>query len=104
MAGGNNKLEISMKITITSVFVEEKKWEKGDRSGLIRTQMAVAECDLFRHKIKLDLGKNDPYPIGEYLVNIEEALDVGDFGELKLSRRLPLVPVQTAKPAPVKAA
>lgn len=82
-----------MKVTITSTYVEEKKWNKGDRSGVIRTQEAVAECPRFRQRIRLDLGTNDPFPLGEYTVDVEEALTVNDFGDLKLARRLPLVPV-----------
>jgi len=91
-----------MKVTVTSTYVEEKKWEKGDRSGVIRTQEAVAECPRFRQRIRLDLGKNDAFPVGEYTVDLEEAISVGDFGDLKLARRLPLVPVN--KPASAKAA
>lgn len=86
-----------MKITITSNYVDEKKWEKGDRSGVIRTQEAMAETPRFRNTIRLDLGKNDPFPPGEYTLDLEHAVSVGDFGDLKLARRLPLVPV--AKPA-----
>ena len=91
-----------MKITIESSYVEEKSWNKGDRSGVIRTQEAVAECPRFRQRIRLDLGKNDAWPKGEYTVDLEEAISVGDFGDLKLARRLPLVPVN--KPAAAKVA
>ncbi len=91
-----------MKITITSVFVQEKKWEKGERSGLIRTQDATAECPSFRQRVRLNLGKNDPFPLGEYTVDLEDAISVSDFGDLVLSRRLPLIPVEK-KPS-VKAA
>lgn len=88
-----------MKITVTNTHVEEKHWNKGDRSGVIRTQEATAECPRFRQRIRLDLGKNEAYPVGEYSVDLEEAISVGDFGDLKLIRRLPLVPVASAKPA-----
>lgn len=87
-----------MKVTITSTDVNEKKWSKGDRSGVIRTQDAQAECARFRQRIRLDLGKDEPFPIGEYSCDIEDAISVGDFGDLKLARRLPLVSV--AAPAP----
>ena len=89
-----------MKITINSTYVDEKKWQKGDRSGVIRTQEAMAENAMFRNRIRLDLGKNDAFPVGEYTVDLEQAVSVGDFGDLKLARRLPLVP---AKPALAKA-
>lgn len=88
-----------MKITILSTYVDEKKWEKGDRSGVIRTQEAVAECPKFRQRIRLDLGKNDPFPVGEYTVDLEDAISVGDFGDLKLARRLPMVPVKASTPS-----
>lgn len=93
-----------MKITITSTTVDEKHWTKGDRSGVIRTQQAQAECSKFRQRIRLDLGKDDAFPLGEYVCDVEEALSVGDFGDLRLSRRLPLVPVAQTRPSSVKAA
>lgn len=93
-----------MKVTITSTYVDEKKWQKGDRSGVIRTQEAVAECPKFRQRIRLDLGKNDPYPVGEYTVDLEDAVIVSEFGDLKLARRLPLVPVASVKPSLAKTA
>lgn len=80
-----------MKVTITSTHVEEKSWNKGERSGVIRTQEAVAENSKFRNRIRLDLGKNPAYAVGEYELDLEEAISVGDFGDLKLARRLPLV-------------
>lgn len=86
-----------MKITITSTVVNEKPWQKGERSGVIRTQEAQAECSKFRQRIRLDIGKDSPFPVGEYTVDLEDAISVGDFGDLKLSRRLPLVPF-VAKP------
>lgn len=88
-----------MKITITSTHVDEKKWQKGDRSGVIRTQDATAENEFFRNRIRLDLGKNDPFPAGVYTVDLEEAVSVGDFGDLKLARRLPLKRVAAVKQA-----
>lgn len=90
-----------MKITITSSHVEEKKWQKGDRSGVIRTQEATAENASFRQKIRLDLGKNDAYPVGEYTLDLEEAVSVGEFGDFKLARRLPLVRVEAKSPRAV---
>lgn len=87
-----------MKVTITSIDVNEKKWSKGDRSGVIRTQEATAECARFRQRIRLDLGKDDPFPLGEYTVDLDDAISVGDFGDLKLARRLPLVSI--GAPAP----
>lgn len=92
-----------MKITIHSNLVDEKRWAKGDRSGVIRTQTAVAECPKFRQTIRLDLGTLPPYEVGEYTVDLEDAISVGDFGDLKLARRLPLQRVKPAA-APSKAA
>lgn len=91
-----------MKVTISSTHVDEKTWNKGDRSGVIRTQEATAECPRFRQRIRLDLGKDPAFAIGEYTVDLEEAISVGDFGDLKLARRLPLVPV--SKTAAARAA
>lgn len=83
-----------MKITVSSLNVDEKQWAKNGRSGVIRTQQATAENAKFRQQIRLDLGNNDPFPLGEYTVDLEDAISVGDFGDLKLARRLPLVPVK----------
>lgn len=82
-----------MKITITNTTVSEKSWQKGERSGVIRTQEAQAECPKFRQRIRLDIGKDAPFPVGEYTLDLDDAVSVGDYGDLKLSRRLPLVPV-----------
>lgn len=90
-----------MKISITSTFVEEKPWSKPDgRSGVIRTQLAMAETRKFRGEVRLDLGKvAPPHAIGEYTVDVEEAINIGPFGDLQLSRALPLVLVKSAKVA-----
>lgn len=94
-----------MKITITSTHVDEKKWEKGDRSGVIRTQEAEAENAYFRQRIRLDLGKEPAYALGIYELDLERAVSVGDFGDLKLARKPKLQRVADlpGKPA-VKAA
>lgn len=88
-----------MKVTITSTHVDEKQWAKDGRSGVIRTQEAVAESPKMRQRIRLDLGKNEAFPIGEYTVDLEDAWTVSDFGDVKLMRRLPLQPVASAKRA-----
>lgn len=88
-----------MKITITSTDVESKAWSKGDRSGVIRTQQAVAENARFRNSIRLDLGKNEAYAPGVYELDLEANVSVGDFGDLKLARKPTLTRVQTAKAA-----
>lgn len=85
-----------MKFIITSTDVNEKKWSKENRSGVIRTQEAQAECSRFRHRVRLDLGKSDPYPVGEYSVDLEDAIEVNNWGDLRLVRRLPLVPVSAS--------
>lgn len=76
-----------MKITITSTHVDEKQWAKEGRSGVIRTQEATAENERFRQTIRLDLGKNDAYPLGIYNLDFEKNVSVGDFGDLKLARK-----------------
>lgn len=91
-----------MKITITSTHVDEKQWNKDSRSGVIRTQDAVAENHKFRQRIRLDLGKEPHYEIGEYQLDLEENISVGDFGDLKLARRPKLTRVESAK-QPAKA-
>jgi len=90
-----------MKILIRSTQVQEKKWSKGDRSGVIRTQEATAECPKFRQTIKLDLGSSEAYPAGEYNCDLEDSLNVNQFGDLKLGR-LVLTPAKApAAAAPV---
>jgi len=76
-----------MKITITDSRVSEKRWEKGDRSGVIRTQEATAENAYFRQRIRLDLGKEPAYEPGIYELDLEANVSVGDFGDFKLARK-----------------
>lgn len=83
-----------MKITIKNTQVQEKKWAKGDRSGVIRTQEAIGECSRFRQVIKLDLGSADAYPEGDYTSDLEDAVSVNQFGDVKLGR-LVLTPVKS---------
>lgn len=88
-----------MKVTISSANVDEKPWAKNERSGVIRTQTAMFETRRWRKEGRLDLGKNAAFPVGEYTVDAEEIIDIGDFGDLKVARRLPLVPVAKARAA-----
>ena len=94
-----------MRITITSTHVEEKKWTKGERSGVIRTQEATAENQFFRQRCRLDLGKEEPYPIGSYELDFEASVRVGDFGDISLARKPKLVRVEepASKPQLAKA-
>ncbi len=91
-----------MKITITSTHVDEKQWSKEGRSGTIRTQEATAENAHFRQRIRLDLGKEPFYELGEYELDLEANVSVSDFGDLKLARKPKLIKV--AKPALAKTA
>ncbi len=87
-----------MRITITSTHVDEKKWEKDGRSGVIRTQEAEAENPFFRQRCRLDLGKEQAYPIGVYELDLERAVTIGDFGDFKLARKPKLERVADLQP------
>jgi hypothetical protein len=89
-----------MKVTITTTAVQEKSWRKDDRSGVIRTQEAIAECPKFRQRIKLDLGSADAYPAGEYQCDLEDSLNVNQFGDLKLGRLVLVAPQKVAQQPP----
>lgn len=88
-----------MKIKILSTHVSEKPWNKNGRSGVIRTQEAVAETERFRQTIRLDLGNNDPHPVGDYTVDLERNVIANQFGDLQLARKFILEPFAVAKPA-----
>lgn len=92
-----------MKITITSTHVDEKQWAKDGRSGVIRTQEATAENTFFRQRVRLDLGKEPAYEVGEYELDLEANVSVSDFGDLKLARKPKLKKVEQGKPALAKA-
>ena len=94
---------MTMKVTITSTLVNEKQWAKGDRSGVIRTQEATAENEFFRQRVRLDLGKEPFYEVGEYVLDLEANVSVSDFGDLKLARKPRLKKVDQGKPALAKA-
>lgn len=85
-----------MKVTIKSTHVDEKRWQKGDREGVIRTQEATFETERMRNVGRLDLGKNEPWPVGEYTCDLEDNFVINNFGDPGLSRRLKLVPVAQA--------
>ena len=86
-----------MKITISTSHVDEKPWSKEGRSGVIRTQEAVAENARFRNTVRLDLGKNPAYAPGVYDLDLEANVSVGDFGDLKLARKPTLKLLTPAK-------
>ncbi len=88
-----------MKVTITSTMVNEKKWDKNGRSGVIRTQEATAENAKFRNSIRLDLGKNEPFPAGDYSVDLEDNVVVNQYGDLQLARPFKLVPAKAVRAA-----
>ncbi|PJJ98278.1 hypothetical protein CO615_09750 [Lysobacteraceae bacterium NML75-0749] len=83
-----------MKITIESAEVNEKSWQKGDRSGIIRTQDAIAENKYFRNRCRIDLGADKPYEPGVYEVDLESLIRVNQYGDLTLDRRLKLTPLK----------
>ncbi len=85
-----------MKVTIKSTHVDEKKWAKGDRDGVIRTQDAIFETQDSKGRMRLDLGKNEPFAVGEYNCDLEDNFVVNNFGDPALSRRLRLVPTAAA--------
>lgn len=88
-----------MKITVTSAQVTEKQWEKGGRSGIIRTQEASAETRKFRQTVRLDLGKEPPYEPGIYDLNLEDNVTVNQYGDLGLARKPVLVRVDKPQQA-----
>lgn len=91
-----------MKITIATDHVNEKPWNKNGRSGVIRTQDAQAETKKFRQSVRLDLGSGEAYKPGVYELDVEDNMQVGEFGDLKFARR-PTMKLIEAKPAPVAA-
>lgn len=88
-----------MRITITNSHVDEKQWNKEGRSGVIRTQEATAENAHFRQRVRLDLGKEPAYEPGEYELDLEANVSVGDFGDFKLARKPKLTRVKAARAA-----
>jgi len=96
-----------MKITITDSRVNEKRWQKGERSGVIRTQEATAENARFRQVVRLDLGNEPAYEPGVYELDFEANVSVGQFGDFVLARRPTLVRVDkpaAQQPPAIKAA
>jgi hypothetical protein len=85
-----------MKVTITSMYVDEKPWNKGDRSGVIWTQEVMFEIVRMRNTGRLDLGKDLPHPVGEYICDLDDNFQINNFGDPLLARRLRLQPVAAA--------
>lgn len=58
---------------------------------------AIEKGEDFPVPFTISLGDGQPpYPPGRYLLDVS-SLEVGDFDSLKVSRRIALVPVPTAK-------
>ena len=85
-----------MKITVTSTDVISKPWDKNGRSGVIRTQQAIAENATRRNPIRLDLGKDDAFPVGVYECDLEANMTWNQYGDMQLARKLVLQPVKSA--------
>ena len=74
---------------------------KDGTTYLFNEQNAAIEKDGedFPHPFRIRLADGQaPYPAGDYTIALE-SLEVGQYGDLTLGRRVALVPVQPAVPA-----
>lgn len=92
-----------MKLTIKSTEVHKKEGtsKKTGKPYTMYTQLGQAECEDFRTTCELTLGDDaKPHPVGEYTIDFDRSVIVGQYGDFRFKRELVLVP---AKPALAKA-
>ncbi len=61
-------------VTISSTDVKEKSGTKNGKDWSIREQEAVIETPDRKQPVRLDLGKEDPYPVGRYALDFARKL------------------------------
>lgn len=85
-----------MRITITSTAVETKSGtsKKTGKPYTVHEQRATAENSRFRMPVRLTLGDDGkPYPEGQYDVDLDASVKIGQYGDFGWERQLVLVPV-----------
>ena len=81
-------------INIDSLDTELKTIPSANGSFNIKEQIGLINLGKQRMNITLTLNEHDqPYPVGDYELDLVKSLTVADFGKLKLVRRPKLVPI-----------
>lgn len=91
-----------MKITIksTEVHTKEGTSKRTGKDYTMHTQRGMAETEDYRQTVELTLGDDaKPHPVGEYSVDWDRSVQVGQYGEFRFARVLHLVPLRAAAKA-----
>lgn len=91
-----------MKITVRTEHVETRSGTSGKtgKPWTMHTQEVTAETDEFRGTMKLTLADDGkPVPLGEYDVDWDKSVRIGQFGDPVFKRQLVLVSRRAAKAA-----
>ena len=77
-----------LRIEVKGLVVEQKKWQKGERSGVINEQ-TECWCELpngERRRVRIPVeNEKSPYPVGVYLIH-DDSFYIDQFGALGLAR------------------
>lgn len=84
-------------ITITNAKPLVKSGTKNGKDWEIREQEAVLEAPDRKQPVRIDLGRNEPYPVGKYTLDLERNLNISQFGSVQLRRSLELTPMPAGK-------
>ncbi|WP_375066908.1 single-stranded DNA-binding protein [Stenotrophomonas lactitubi] len=94
------------KIIIRTAAATPRQVKRKDGTVMVFREQAAAvmkDGEDFAHPFRLSLDDTQaPYPAGEYVVDAS-SFNVGQYGDLMVSRRIVLVPIAPAPaPAPAK--
>lgn len=84
-------------ITITNPKPIVKSGTKNGKDWEIREQEAVLESPDRKQPVRIDLGRNEAYPAGKYVLDLERNLNISQFGSVQLRRALELTPIPAGK-------
>jgi hypothetical protein len=92
---------MSMKVIIENSTANERSGNKNGRNWTMRTQEARLQSPMLAGRIELTLRDNQaPYVAGEYDLDLEKSLEIGNFGTLMMGRFLHLTPAKSSSGFP----
>jgi len=93
--GENMKIVIDSDLVITRSGVSSRT----DKPYTMREQRMRVMSDYLRGPAVINLAENQqPYPPGEYDIDLEQSVSIGNFGSIQFVRDLVIKPLSSSKP------